>query len=102
MWPDHYGKGERSYRLSMKKEIEKGCSACCVEKDPWLIVVHHIDGDKRNNKKSNLEVLCANCHCARHLKLIKGKWVFDFKALTPRNVVKKIDKARREKYGVCK
>ena len=31
-----------------------------------LIQVHHIDGDKSDNKPSNLQVLCAKCHGEKH------------------------------------
>ena len=31
-----------------------------TEKFP--LTVHHIDGDCRNNKEDNLELLCPNCH----------------------------------------
>lgn len=41
------------------------CERCNLEK--WLdlpisLELHHIDGDKSNNTKENLELLCPNCH----------------------------------------
>lgn len=36
-------------------------------KDNFHIEVHHIDGDKKNNRIENLIPLCANCHKEDHL-----------------------------------
>ena len=27
-----------------------------------ILQIHHIDGDCKNNKENNLELLCPNCH----------------------------------------
>lgn len=48
----------------LKEEIRE-CQNCglgqwCGSQLP--LKVHHIDGDKRNNTKENLQVLCPNCH----------------------------------------
>lgn len=47
--------------------IKRGhiCQRCNL--DEWLgelitLEVHHIDGDNLNNKESNLQLLCPNCH----------------------------------------
>jgi len=41
------------------------CEKCTLIE--WLgklisIELHHIDGDKKNNKRENLKLLCPNCH----------------------------------------
>lgn len=67
--------------------VEKGCS--CGIKEYYLLQVHHIDGDTNNNNPSNHEVVCANCHIKRHLKLNKkGKLVYHTKTLTDTNIIK--------------
>jgi 5-methylcytosine-specific restriction endonuclease McrA len=38
----------------------------CGEEDPEVLIVHHNDLDRRNNKLGNLVVLCANCHVKVH------------------------------------
>jgi hypothetical protein len=60
--------------LLFKKLKEMGkCKKC---KTTLSLQVHHKDGNFKNNKKSNLEILCQDCHS----KLRKGK-------KTPHNVV---------------
>lgn len=48
----------------LKEEIEH-CEVCGL--DSWMgdkipLEVHHEDGDKSNNERENLTVLCCNCH----------------------------------------
>lgn len=87
VWPDHYGQGasggvrDRSDVLAMLRD---GC-VDCGEVRRYLITVHHMDGDRGHNDISNFEVVCWNHHIMRHLKLIDDEWVFDTKALTPRD-----------------
>lgn len=89
--PDHYGTadGIYNYREKCKKEFLNGCVGC-KEKKRYKLLVHHIDGNRRNNKKSNLEVVCYNCHAVRHLRLADGVWKFLFSALTPRHMIKEL------------
>jgi len=89
--PAHYGTGygEYSYREKCKKKFLKGCVGCC-EKKKYKLVVHHKDGNRKNNKMSNLEVVCYSCHAVRHLKKVNGVWIFDYKVLTPRNKIKEL------------
>lgn len=42
------------------------CSECGYEKVAGVLVIHHRDGDRSNNKLSNLQVLCPTCHCEKH------------------------------------
>jgi hypothetical protein len=49
------------------REVKNRCSKCgWAKKNPRtntvILTVNHIDGDWKNNKKENLEVLCYNCH----------------------------------------
>ena len=50
-----------SYR-KLKKEK---CTDCGIE-DKRLLIVHHKDGNRKNNKESNLVTLCWNCHFKAH------------------------------------
>jgi len=86
--PSHYGtvkKENIDYRKLCQEEIEKGCG--CGEKNKYLMFVHHIDGNRNNNEKCNLEVVCGNCHIKRHLKKINNEWFYSCKSLTPRNEI---------------
>ena len=65
---------EHSYCLNCGKEITRGnkyCDNSCQkcgwhEVNPYTGIVplqiHHIDGDCKNNKEENLQLLCPNCH----------------------------------------
>jgi len=80
--PSHYGTGEYSYRS--KVTFETGCEDC-GEKRKFMLIVHHKNGDRKYNKLENLEVLCQNCHCKRHLD-IKTMKLNHYK-LTPRELI---------------
>jgi hypothetical protein len=59
--------GRSSYRQLLKRcgKPEK-CRICDID-DNRVLVVHHIDSNRKNNKPENLEWLCRNCHCIIHL-----------------------------------
>lgn len=55
----------RSIRKHLIKERGNICNNCKLTK--WINIdipleLHHIDGDRTNNEKVNLEFLCPNCH----------------------------------------
>ena len=60
--------GESSYREVMKRTGNPKVCADCGNKDERVIVVHHKDRNRKNNKPDNLKWLCRNCHCLEHLK----------------------------------
>lgn len=63
-------------------------SACgCGVSEIYLLTIHHRDGDNKHNNLENLEIVCANCHIRRHLKLKNNKWVYHTKSLTPREIL---------------
>lgn len=67
--------------------VEKGCE--CGVKDFYLLQIHHKDGNPENNNLENHEVVCANCHIKRHLKLNKkGKLIYHTKTLTSPEILK--------------
>jgi 5-methylcytosine-specific restriction endonuclease McrA len=42
------------------------CESCGYDKIRGVLEIHHIDGDRSNNKMSNLSVLCPTCHKEEH------------------------------------
>lgn len=62
-WKD-YKKSESLKRVLL---TDRGCSCESCGMERWQnqdipIELHHIDGDRLNNKKDNLQLLCPNCH----------------------------------------
>ena len=64
----------RTYRTKAFKYKEKVCEVCGYNKYPEILEVHHIDGDRRNNELSNLQIVCPTCHAEIHFKEKSGKW----------------------------
>lgn len=57
-----------SYRENAWKVFDKKCYDCNLA-DERLLVIHHIDGNRKNGLISNLIPVCHNCHCLRHIEL---------------------------------
>jgi len=90
-----------NFRNGIQKKLKRGTayykdllnkSSCeCGETKPYLLQIHHIDGNHNNNDKDNLEIVCPTCHVKRHLKKNKlNEWVYHPKSLTDRNLLKDI------------
>lgn len=93
--PSHYGTSN-CYREIAKRELEPCCVDCNLRAIQFL-VVHHKDGDRTNNVKENLEVVCTLHHTLRHLILLNsGEWLFSTRALTPRELLPEL----RKLFGV--
>ena len=59
--------GYNVYRRLLKKYVKsEKCSICGIN-DKRVLVVHHRDSNRKNNKIENLEWLCRNCHSIVHL-----------------------------------
>lgn len=62
--------GIRAYREQYKKIFQKNkvavACACCGYDKENVLIVHHRNGDRKNNKPNNLEWLCRNCHYLIH------------------------------------
>jgi hypothetical protein len=58
--------GEGSYRkIMLRSKIPAVCSKCGID-DIRVLLTHHLDGNRKNNKIKNLEWLCRNCHYLIH------------------------------------
>jgi hypothetical protein len=84
--PPHYGTAniDRLYKKLIRRTKNPLCCSC-LEKRKYLLVVHHIDGDRSNGGINNLEIVCHNCHTKRHLEQIKGEWRYNCHILTSRD-----------------
>ena len=57
-----------SYRKRALDIFDKRCYDCNIT-DERLLVIHHIDGNRKNGLITNLVPVCHNCHCLRHIAL---------------------------------
>jgi Zn finger protein HypA/HybF involved in hydrogenase expression len=56
-------------RLRIIEEQNHKCNKCGLSEwlgQPMVFELEHKDGNKRNNVRSNLEILCPNCHSQTH------------------------------------
>jgi hypothetical protein len=62
---------KQAIRRRLIKERGRRCEKCTNSEwlgSPITVEVHHRDGDKRNNNRTNLALFCPNCHS------ITGSW----------------------------
>ena len=60
--------GQRVYKsLLIRAGVKRICGQCRL-RDERVLVVHHRDRNRRNNRLNNLQWLCMNCHTLEHLK----------------------------------
>lgn len=67
-----YPENWRIISKMLRTEAGYQCSDCKKFFEPNKIHVHHINGIKQDCFRSNLEVLCADCHQKRHNHTILG------------------------------
>lgn len=58
-------KNPERIKINLIKEKGYRCEICYLDK--WVnrlipLELHHLDGDRTNNQKVNLQLLCCNCH----------------------------------------
>lgn len=74
--PPHYKDGAASYKERAIREYGNICALCGItdlwNNRPIILDVHHIDGNRKNGKISNLQVLCPNCHRQEEMKVWAG------------------------------
>ena len=89
LWLPHYGSKQSVPKNLIKRTTNPKCCDC-EEDRRYLLVVHHKDGDNKNNIKDNLEIVCYNCHAKRHLYKMGNKWVNHTSSLTNRDILKSL------------
>jgi len=69
--PNWQGGEHQHYRSFMLKGNTKQICKICGNKDKRVLIVHHLDENRRNNNIANLIWLCCNCHYLVHHYKIK-------------------------------
>ena len=66
--------GGSKRRARLLEEANRSCTICGFNKtrpDGTIILqIDHVDGDRKNNSKENLRVLCPNCHAVHSTKFM--------------------------------
>ena len=58
--------GQHSYRQLMKRYCKAEACSMCQINDKRVLIVHHRNLNRKDNKIENLEWLCRNCHSIVH------------------------------------
>ena len=58
--------GQTVYRRLLKRYGKMERCGICKISDKRVLVVHHVDSNRKNNTFKNLMWLCRNCHCLVH------------------------------------
>lgn len=68
--------GEKAYRNILKRSGREQICQLCETKDERIVIVHHKDHNRKNNKIENLAWLCMNCHyLVHHDKKLEKKFM---------------------------
>lgn len=66
-WSQYSKVGHFKKHLIDKKGHKcENCRLTKWQKQPIVLEVHHIDGNRTNNNFNNLKLLCCNCHAQTH------------------------------------
>jgi hypothetical protein len=82
-----YPSNWHSISLKLRREVNFTCQnprcSASLPSHPWLIDVHHIDGNRSNNDRPNLHVLCVKCHSEQpmHQHMAMDKRLVEYKAV---------------------
>ncbi|MFH0818385.1 MAG: hypothetical protein V1898_00080 [Patescibacteria group bacterium] len=71
--PNWQGGKYQAYRKFMLQGDKKQICAICDLKDKRVLMMHHLDSNRRNNNLNNLVWLCCNCHYLVHHYNVKCK-----------------------------
>lgn len=71
-----HNKGLYTPKEGKKILLEKygGCQKCGWKDVPGVFEIHHMDHNKKNNRLTNFELLCANCHARHHYETGTGRF----------------------------
>lgn len=82
------------YKVFEDSRKEKVC-VCCKEKDLNKLLIHHCDGNEKNNDIRNLSCVCNYCHNAMHDTPNKKKNRFKVGHKVSKEIRNKISNTKR-------
>lgn len=62
----NWKQGSFAYKRILERSNTPACCALCGNSDREILLVHHIDKNRKNNTLKNLVWLCHNCHHLVH------------------------------------
>jgi len=74
-WQNSEDRSRKTQSVTKKQVQDKAKGRCkdCKEYIGTVGQVHHKDGDRTNDRASNLVFLCPTCHAKRHRKIQEKK-----------------------------
>src|SRR5206468_5152882 len=74
---EHRNRKRNNFPISIQKETLKKqngrCAMCRRKLTKYTTEFHHRDGNRSNNKASNCEAVCSNCHSIKTRTKLKSK-----------------------------
>jgi len=71
---DNYIGNSKNWWVQHRDIISDKCQRCDFSEP--ILIVHHKDRNAKNNDKSNIEILCPNCHALEHFHAKDGTYHF--------------------------
>lgn len=86
------------FKKILLEEAKGVCQKCKIKKDK--LECHHIDGNRKNNEKENLIVICSSCHKILEYELGRRIKNFKGKLTTLKRIIEINEKTEENTYNV--
>lgn len=93
VYTKRYGSSKLKARLIDEGYKQHTCEECGLSEwrgEHIALHLHHIDGDRNNNKLENLQILCPNCHSQTHNYAGKSSGVSNYNKVTDDQILREL------------